>query len=230
LLKYGKFCCRRPYSSVTWDPLDNMTIWSTEELPCGGTLSLMYQGKAEIHQAKSMGKATLKEAIILVEQSETRRFANLFLEGTRSMCGQVCHNTQIPNVIACLAIEDTNQDWRFLKNLNHKRANLLTHMHFFHLSQGLGNFQRFEEFQEATCQVERKGHINKLQALASGNKYALHNIYGPGFQIYLAGLVAYVTQCLPLEGRLYCTQEITVEIGSVEDGSRVGGGKESPPF
>jgi hypothetical protein len=46
-------------------------------------------------------------------------------------------------------------------------------------------------------QVERKGLFNKLKALASGNKYALCNIYGPGFQIYLAGSVAYVTQCLP---------------------------------
>jgi hypothetical protein len=45
----------------------------------------------------------------------------------------------------------------------------------------LGNFQRFEDFQEAICQVEWKSLFNKLQALASGNKYALHDIYGPGF-------------------------------------------------
>jgi hypothetical protein len=81
----------------------------------------------------------------------------------------------------------------------------------------LGNFQRFEEFQEAVCQVERKSLFNKLQALASGNKY---NIYGPGFQIYLSGSVAYVAQCLPVEARIYnpvnCTQEIPVEIGSEE--------------
>jgi hypothetical protein len=92
-------------------------------------------------------------------------------------------------------------------------------MHFLHLSQGLGNFRRFEEFQKAVSQVKRKGLFNKLQALASGNKYALHNIYGPGFQIYLAGSVANVTQCIPVEACLYnptnCIQH-PAEIGSNE--------------
>jgi hypothetical protein len=196
-----------------------MLIWSAEELPCKDTMSLMYQGRAKLHQAKSNIKANLKDAIILVEQNETRRYAGLVLEGTRSLCGHVCHNTQIPNVVACLEKED----WKFLKALDHKTVNLLTHMHFLHLSRGLGNFRRFEEFQEAVCQFERKGLFNKLQALASGNKYALHNIYGPGFQIYLAGSVAYVTQCIPVEARLYdpsnCTQQIPAEIGSKEFGN-----------
>jgi hypothetical protein len=59
--------------------------------------------------------------------------------------------------------------------------------------------------------------------LASGNKYALHDIYGPGFQIYLAGSVAYVAQCIPVEARLYdpmnCTQQIPAEIGSKMHGN-----------
>jgi hypothetical protein len=152
--------------------------------------------------------------------NETRRYAGLVLEGTRSLCGQVCYNTQIPNVVACLETKDPNRDWRFLKALNHNKVNLITHMHFLHLSRGLGNFRRFEEFKEAVCQVERKGLFNKLQALASGNKYALHDIYGPGFQIYLAGSVAYITQCILVEARLYdptnCTQQIPAEIGSEE--------------
>jgi hypothetical protein len=109
------------------------------------------------------------------------------------------------------------------KSIDHEEVNLLTHMHFLHLNRGLGNFRRFEEFQEAVCQVERKGLFNKLQALASGNKYSLHDIYGPGLQIYLAGSVAYVAQCLPVEARIYdpmnCTQQIPAEIGSEEHGN-----------
>jgi hypothetical protein len=208
---------------VVRDVHDGMLIWSTEELPCTDTMSLMYQGRAKLHQAKSNIKAELEEAIILVEQNETRRYAGLVLKATRSLCGHVCHNTQIPNVVVCLETEDPNRDWKFLKALNPEKVNLLTHMHFLHLSRGLENFRRFEEFQEAVCQVERKGLFNKLQALASGNKYALHDIYGPGFQIYLAGSVAYVTQCIPVEARLYdpsnCTQQIPAEIGSEEYGN-----------
>jgi hypothetical protein len=176
--------------SVVRDVPDGMLIWSTEKLPCTDTMSLMYQGRAKLHQARSKVKADLKEAIILVEPNKTRRYDGLVLEGTRSLCSHVCHNTQIPNVVACLETKDSNRDWKFLKALDHETVNLLTHMHFLHLSRGLGNFRRLEEFQEAVCQVERKGLFNKLQALVSGNKYALHDIYGPGLQIYLSGSVA----------------------------------------
>jgi hypothetical protein len=119
--------------------------------------------------------------------------------------------------------DNPNKQWTFQKAINHDEANLLTHIHFLHISQGLGNFQCFKDFQEAICQVERKSLFNKLQALASGNKYALHDIYGPGFKIYLSGSVAYVAQCIPVEARVYdpvnCTQEIPAEIGSKEFGN-----------
>jgi hypothetical protein len=139
------------------------------------------------------------------------------------MCGHVCHNTHIPDVVVCMDADNPNKYWEFQKSINHDEVNLLTHVHFLHLNQGLGSFQRFEEFQEAVCQVEQKSLFNKLQALAAGNKYALHDIYGPGFQIYLSGSVAYVAQCLPVEARIYdpmnCTREIPAEIGSEESGN-----------
>jgi hypothetical protein len=115
---------------VVRDVHDGMLIWSTEELWCTDTMSLMYQGRAKLHQARS----NVKEAIILVEQNETRRYAGLVLEGTRSLCGHVCHNTQILNAVACLETEDPNRDWKFLKALDHETVNLFTHMHFLHLS------------------------------------------------------------------------------------------------
>jgi hypothetical protein len=213
---------------VVRDVHHGMLVWSTEVLPCQDTMSLMYQGRAKLHQARSNVKHNLEKAIILMEKNKTRRYAGLILEGTRSLCGHVCHNTQIPDVVACLETEDPNRDWNILKAIDHKTVNLLTHMHFLHLSRGLGNFVRFEEFQVAVSQVERKGLFNKLQALASGNKYALHNIYGLGFQIYLAGSMAYVAPCIPVEARLYdpvnCTQQIPAEIGSEEPPNSKGAG------
>jgi hypothetical protein len=183
---------------VVPDIHDGMLVWDTKLQQCQDRMSLTYQGRAKLHQARSTSNAQddLKEAIILVAQNETKRYAGLVLEGTRSMCGHVCHNTQIPDVVVCMDTKDPNKDWKFQKSTDHKEVNLLTHMHFLLLSRGLGNFWRFEEFQEAVCQVEQKSLFNKLQALASGNKYAFHDIYGPGFQIYLSGSVAYVAQCL----------------------------------
>jgi hypothetical protein len=209
---------------VVRDVHDGLLIWDTKVLRCRDRMSLMYRGPAKLHQARSTSPAEdgLEEAIILVAQNETNRYAGLVLEGKKSMCGHVCHNTQIPDVVVCMD-DDPNKEWTFQKALNHDEANLLTHIHFLHISRGLRNFQRFEDFQEAICQVERKSLFNKLQALASGNKYALHNIYGPGFQIYLSGSVAYLAQCLPLEARVYdlvnCSQEIPAEIGSEEFGN-----------
>jgi hypothetical protein len=209
---------------VVRDAHDGLLIWDTKVLKCQEGMSLMYNGPAKLHQARSESPAEdgLEEDIILVAQNETNRYAGLLLEGKKSMCGHVCNNTQIPDVVVCMD-DDPNKDWTFQKALNHDEANLLTHIHFLHISRGLGNFQRFEDFQEAICQVKRKSLFNKLQALASGNKYALHDIYGSGFQIYLSGSVAYVAQCLPVEARVYdpvnCTQEIPAEIGSEEFGN-----------
>jgi hypothetical protein len=146
---------------VIRDVHDGMLVWSTEIQRCQDSMSLMYQGRAKLHQARSNVENDLEEAIILVEQNETRRYAGLVLEGTRSLCGHVCHNTQIMDVVACMDTEDTNKNWKFQKSIDHETVNLLTHMHFLHLSRGLGNFRRFEEFQEAVCQVERKGLFNK---------------------------------------------------------------------
>jgi hypothetical protein len=75
-------------------------------------MSLMYQGRAKLHRARSNSnvKNDLEVAIILVEQNETRRYAGLVLEGTRSLCGHVCHNTQIPDVVVCMDTEDPNKD------------------------------------------------------------------------------------------------------------------------
>jgi hypothetical protein len=142
-------------NGVVRDIHNGMLVWDTKVLRCQDRMSLMYQGHAKLHQAMYTYHAQehLKEAIILVAQNETKIYAGLVLEGTRSMCGHVCHNTQIPDVVVCMDAKDPNKDWKFQKSINHDEAILLTHMHFLHLNRGLGNFRRFKEFQEAVCQV-----------------------------------------------------------------------------
>jgi hypothetical protein len=117
---------------VVRDVHDGLVVWDTKVLRCQDWMSLMYQGPARLHQARytSHAKDDLEEAIILVAQNETKRYAGLVLEGTRSMCGHVCHNTQIPDVVACMEDNSPNKDWKLQKALNHDEANLLTHVHF----------------------------------------------------------------------------------------------------
>jgi hypothetical protein len=113
---------------VVRDIHDGMLVWDTKVQPCQDRMSLMYQGHAKLHQARSTSNA--QEAIILVAQNETKRYAGLVLEGTRSMCGQVCQNTQIQDVVVCMDTEDHNKDWKFQKPIDQDEVNLLTHMHF----------------------------------------------------------------------------------------------------
>jgi hypothetical protein len=93
-------------------------------------MSLMYQGRAKLYQVRSTSNVQddLKGAIILVAQNETKRYAGLVLEGTRSMCGHVCHKTHIPDVIVCMDTKDPNKDWKFQKSIDHEEVNLLTHI------------------------------------------------------------------------------------------------------
>jgi hypothetical protein len=60
---------------VVRDIYDGMLVWDTKVLRCQDRMSLMYQGHAKLHQARSTSNAQddLEEAIILVAQNETRR-------------------------------------------------------------------------------------------------------------------------------------------------------------
>jgi hypothetical protein len=102
-------------NGVVRDAHNGMLLWSTQVQQCQDRMSLMYQGRAKLHQARSTSNVqdNLEEAIILVAQNETKRYAGLVLEGTRSMCGHVCHNTQIPDVVVCMDTKDPNKDWKF---------------------------------------------------------------------------------------------------------------------
>jgi hypothetical protein len=132
---------------VVRDVHNGLLVWDTKVLRCQDRMSLMFQGPAKLHQARSASSAEddLEEAIILVVQNETNRYAGLVLEGKKSMCGHVCHNTHIPDVVVCMD-DDPNKEWKFQKALNHDKANLLTHIHFLHISRGLGEFPAIRRF------------------------------------------------------------------------------------
>jgi hypothetical protein len=143
---------------VVRDVHDGMLVWSTEIQRCQDSMSLMYQGRLKLHQARSNVENDLEEAIILVEQNETRRYAGLVLEGTKSLCGHVCHNTQIPDVVACMDTKDPNKDWKFQKSVDHETVNLLTHMHVLHLNRGLGNSRRSRSSKQRSARSNRRDY------------------------------------------------------------------------
>ena len=77
------------------------------------------------------------------------------------------------------------------------------------------DYNWIDELTADLCQVDRKRLYNKLQALSgTSNQYALLDLYGPGHTVTVAGAIAYVTQCAPVEVTLApypnCTMEVPV--------------------
>jgi hypothetical protein len=68
---------------VVRDIHNGMLVWDTKVQHCQDHMSLMYQGRAKLHQARSTSNAQvdLEEAIILVAQNETKRYAEPRLGG-----------------------------------------------------------------------------------------------------------------------------------------------------
>ncbi len=71
--------------------------------------------------------------------------------------------------------------------------------------------------QSDLCSIDRKLLHTRLQSIANGNPYSILDIYGPGHTIYVAGTVAYITKCKPVEVKINpefipCTTELPVTV------------------
>ena len=65
------------------------------------------------------------------------------------------------------------------------------------------------------CGLDKKTLNNKIQAVAGeSTEYALMDVFGPGHVSYVAGAVAYVAKCVPVEVSMAsignCSHEIPV--------------------
>ena len=205
---------------VARDSFLGTIVWSAEPTECEDSVSEVYFGKAEIHKRRDP-QEDLAESIIMIRQEQTGQFAGLVVKKPRNKCGMRCHTTQISGILICL-FQNWEQPARRLSFKSHfdgKSQNVQSQIAFLHITSRLQMYERFTQFSNAMCELERGQLRTKLQALSGGdNAHALLDLYGPGHSVLKGGLAAYVVKCKPVEAAKAefpnCTTEIPVIVGN----------------
>jgi len=78
-------------------------------------------------------------------------------------------------------------------------------------------YDRFAMVQAEMCRLDKITQNLKLQAISGANNpYSLIDIYGPGHTVHVAGAVAYITRCTPIDAQVAphskCTKEIPCNV------------------
>ena len=118
----------------------------------------------------------------MLRSSETNQYAGLQLRAEKTMCGQKCHITKIPDVVVCVLEEEQLQgNFNFWKDLgsNLEATQLLSRLGFLHLDTNQRMQDQFMQTQSELCELELANYRTKLQTLAgTNNPYTLLNQYG----------------------------------------------------
>ena len=206
----------RYMDGVVRDHFAGTIVWNATVPECHETVSEIYLGPATIHK-KISGEAI--DSVVMVKDQTTKQYAGLVLREPQSVCKMHCYATQITGIMICLLRElDTPiAKASFRASFDLTQANLQMQLSFLHVDTNMRMGQRFEQIQKDLCDLDRRILSNKLQAMSGGrNPYAMMDIYGPGYQIYVAGATAYLSKCAPVEATRVeygnCTEEIPVRV------------------
>ena len=183
--------------TVLMDAEQGVIVWKAPDPDCKDTVSLVaYQERAAIHRRRNTSP-WMEGAVVMIADNNTRQYAGLAVRTPRAVCGIQCYNTHVAGILACPLrdFDDPLPTTMFKDAFDSRMAQTQTQGAYALFSTNLRMYNRFEEVQDAVCEVERKTIFNKLQALAGGNPYAIMDTYGPGYTAYFAGAVAYIVQC-----------------------------------
>lgn len=203
------------------DAAEGMMVWESVPPDCKETVSELYHGLAQIHERRWMGSTRLypEGSIVVVAHNETRQYGGLVVRKMVSVCDVNCYNTQIEGIAMCLFPVNTAILPRhtFKAAFDNLRGDIQSQLGYLHLTSQLHLRSQFREIQKDICELDRRTLFNKLQSIAAvSNPYALLDVYGPGYSVYVAGVVAYVTKCVPIEvvknDYPNCTMEIPVNV------------------
>jgi len=193
-------------------------VWNSTKPSCKSTVSEVWEGYGDLHRrVDSFQNEPNFEAILMMKDDSDERYAGLVLGKTTSICGTQCYTTQIKGLVACLLREQDQPipDIDFKAYFNPTQANLQTQLGFLHADTNMRMGRRFEVIQKDLCDLDRRVLYNKLQSISGArNMYAMLDVYGPGYALYMAGAAAYLTRCEPVEATRAdfgnCTEEIPV--------------------
>ena len=203
-----------------YDWEEGTVMWPDNKETCEKGVSVVYRGQTWVHRKKSQA-GEYKDAIVLINSTNTNQYAGLIVKDHVSYCGRSCYHTHITSLSLCkwdpsqTGGKNTllNKDDLFKASIDTARVDIQTQMAHMHFTTNMAVADAFRQIQKAMCITDRKTLSNKLQAIAGeSTAYALMDLYGPGYTSYIAGSVAYIAKCVPVEvtrGHFEnCTHEI----------------------
>ena len=188
---------------------------------CSKTVSEVYRGPAWVHK-RSAQMGEYQDAIILINSTSTNQYAGLVIKELNRPCGHICYRTHIPQLSICPWTTESDEmgngkrDDLFNPSADTARVNIQTQLGHMHFGTHLEVSEAFRQVSQTLCELDRKILGNKLQAIAGeSTPYALMDLYGPGYTSYIAGAVAYIAKCVPVQlaraEYANCTHEIPVK-------------------
>ena len=204
---------------VIRDAIEGTLVWKAVEPECSTTVSELFQGKGVLHRRKEADN--LRGAIVLIQNNQTGQYAGLVLKDVITTCKVRCFNTQIRGLVVCPYRDGDEPLPRhsFKAHFEQSHVDLQTQLGYLHTMTNMATADRFAVVQAELCQLDRRTLSNKLQVISgSQNYHALLDLYGPGYQVYKAGAVAYLTKCVAVEVNRVdfqnCTHELPVVQGN----------------
>jgi len=194
-------------------------IWPENKEACEKGVSVVYRGPAWVHKKTAL-LGEYRDAIILINSTQTNQYAGLVVKVHSPYCGMSCYRTHITGLSICPWTQQSGgskmlTDDLFKASADTARVDIQTQMAHMHFTTNMAVYDAFRQVQRAMCITDRKTLSNKLQAIAGDSTpYALMDLYGSGHTSFIAGGVAYIAKCVPVEVTREefgnCTQEIPV--------------------
>ena len=201
---------------VLRDTFKGTMVWDIKELECQNTVSEVYLGEALVYATKG---GLLQDAIVMIANNITGQYAGLVLEEPKTICRAHCHLTQLKGVLACVMreMDEPIPGTSFKAHTRQEGIDVYSQISYSHLNTNLRMYSHFEAVHADICKNNKLILQTRLQAIAgTSNPYSLLDLYGPGHATIVAGAVAYVSRCYPIEANKAdfpnCTLEIPVDV------------------
>ena len=196
-------------------------VWVNNPPECKETVMTVYDGHADIHTRH--GAKDKAGSVVMIANEEDEQYAALVLTNRIVICNSVCYGTTVKGLLACIIPLDSDPiPAKTVIRTDPIVKDFLSAMQNLHVRKSLKDNERFAQVQRDLCDTERKTISSKLQSLAgTANPYALLDVdsyNGKGYNVFVAGAVAYLTKCAPVEAVLAsydkCTNEIPVKLNN----------------
>ena len=196
------------------DSSQGLMTWEVTEGACHQSISSIYLGEATIKRNKDPEK----DAVLILANNSTNQYGGFLLKEKTNICGSQSLLTQVAGIAVRIIREGDAplQHSAFKEALQQSATALLTHVHYLHIRAEANAEERFVSVYNNLCSIDRKATLLQLRLIGKDNALIPLDLYGPGHVATVAGAVAYITKCVPVQAAIreerQCTTDIPIHL------------------